>query len=144
MDKCGLKLDDESFRIFTCETVAIINSRPLTVDNLTDQNSLEPLTPNHLITLKSKIIVPHPGNFQREDLYTRDGEESNTLRMNFGHDGERNFFRHNKFVLSGYFHNEIFALQMLFSSVMKINQEMTGDWVVLQKPIREKVDVSVV
>ena len=71
MDNCSLQLDDESLRTFMCEAMAIINSRPLTVDNLNDPNSLEPLTPNHLITMKSSIILPPPGNFQREDLYTR-------------------------------------------------------------------------
>ena len=33
--------------------------------------SLEPLTPNHLLTMKSKLIFPPPGQFQRSDLYCR-------------------------------------------------------------------------
>lgn len=49
--------------------MAIVNSRPLTVDNLNSPDSLEPLTPNHLISMKSSTALPPPGTFPREDLY---------------------------------------------------------------------------
>ena len=39
------------------------------MDGLNDPLTAEPLTPNHLLTMKSKIILPPPGNFQRPDLY---------------------------------------------------------------------------
>lgn len=65
----GLQLDDESLKTFMCETMAIVNSLPLTVDNIHDPESLEPFTPNHLLTMKSRMILPPPGNFQRTDLY---------------------------------------------------------------------------
>ena len=64
----GTQLDDESLRTLMVETEAIVNSRPLTVDL---HNSLEPLTPNHLLTMKSKVILPPPGVFQRADIYSR-------------------------------------------------------------------------
>ena len=67
----GLQLDDESLRTFMCETAAIVNSRPLSVQDLNDPMSLEPLSPNHLLTMKSKVILPPPGQFQRPDLYCR-------------------------------------------------------------------------
>ena len=67
----GQQLDDESLRTFMCESAAILNSRPLTCQNLNDPMSLEPLTPNHLLTMKSKIILPPPGHFQKQDLYSR-------------------------------------------------------------------------
>lgn len=51
--------------------MAIVNSRPLTVDNIHDPESLEPLTPNHLLTMKSRVILPPPGNFQRTNLYAK-------------------------------------------------------------------------
>ncbi|XP_038062623.1 uncharacterized protein LOC119733119 [Patiria miniata] len=70
MHQSGLQLDDESLRTFLYEATAIINSRPLTVDPLSDPTSPEPLTPNHLLTMKSKVLLPPPGNFQREDLYS--------------------------------------------------------------------------
>ena len=63
-------LNDESFRTLLAEVECIVNSRPLTVENLEDQSSL-PLTPNAILTMKSKVILPPPGIFQREDMYCR-------------------------------------------------------------------------
>lgn len=57
MEHCGSHLDDEMLRTFMCEAAAIINSRPLTVVNIHDPNALEPLTPYHLLTMESKIIL---------------------------------------------------------------------------------------
>lgn len=54
-----------------CEAAAIINSRPLSIQNTNDPMSLEPLTPNHLLTMRSQIILPPPGQFQTADLYSR-------------------------------------------------------------------------
>ncbi|XP_052065131.1 uncharacterized protein LOC127704931 [Mytilus californianus] len=70
MHQSGTQLDDESLRTFMCEAAAIVNSRPLTLDNLNDPLSEEPLTPNHILTMKSKIILPPPGQFQRSDIYS--------------------------------------------------------------------------
>ena len=67
----GNQLDNESLSTFMCEAEAIINSRPLMVDGLADPDSLAPLTPNHLLTMKSKIVLPPPGNFQNADIYSR-------------------------------------------------------------------------
>ena len=71
LEKNGTQLDDESLRTYLCECEAIINSRPLTVNNLSDPGSLEPLTPSHLLTLKSKVVLPLPGMFQSPDAYSR-------------------------------------------------------------------------
>ncbi len=65
------KLNDDSLRTAMCEVMAIVNGRPLTTDNLYDPTSLEPLTPNNIVTGKSSIALPPPGNFQRENLYLR-------------------------------------------------------------------------
>lgn len=70
-EKSEAQLDDEVLRTFLCEVEAIINSRPVTVDNLNDPDSLNPLTPNHLLTMKSKVILPPPEMFQSRDLYSR-------------------------------------------------------------------------
>ena len=53
------------------EAAAVVNSRLLTVQNTNDPMSLEPLSPNHLLTMKSKLLMPPPGQFQRPDLYCR-------------------------------------------------------------------------
>ena len=68
---CGKQLDDDSLRTLLTETASIMNSRPLTTENLNDPTSLPPITPNHLLTLKSSVVVPPPGSFQREDVYSR-------------------------------------------------------------------------
>ncbi|XP_063959911.1 uncharacterized protein LOC135155123 [Lytechinus pictus] len=67
----GSQLDDEAFRTFMTEAEAIINSRPLTTTNLSDSEAPEPLTPHHILTAKPKVILPPPGVFQREDVYSR-------------------------------------------------------------------------
>ena len=71
LDNNGTQLDDESLSTFMCEAEAVINSRPLTVDGLRDPDSLSPLTPNHLLTMKSKIVLPPPGKFQDTDKYSK-------------------------------------------------------------------------
>ena len=67
----GTQLDDESLRTLMCETEAIINSRPLTVEDINDPHSWNPLTPNHLLTMKTKVVLPPPGEFQSADRYSR-------------------------------------------------------------------------
>ncbi|XP_057183499.1 uncharacterized protein LOC130550135 [Triplophysa rosa] len=69
LSQCPGRLDDSSLRTLFYEAMAIINSRPLTIDGINNPKSLEPLTPNHLILMKSKIALPPPGKFQREDMY---------------------------------------------------------------------------
>ena len=51
--------------------MAIVNSRPLTYQCLNDPKSLEPLTPNHLLTMKNKTLLPPPGKFVNEEVYAR-------------------------------------------------------------------------
>lgn len=63
------QLDDESLRTFMCEAEAIVNCRPLTVDQLADPQSPGALTPNHLLTMKSRVLLAPPGSFQSADLY---------------------------------------------------------------------------
>ncbi|KAI7806542.1 hypothetical protein IRJ41_007791 [Triplophysa rosa] len=69
LSQCPGRLDDSSLRTLFYEAMAIINSCPLTIDGINNPKSLEPLTPNHLILMKSKIALPPPGKFQREDMY---------------------------------------------------------------------------
>ena len=53
------------------EAEYIVNSRPLSTNDLNDPEAPEPLTPNHLFTLKAKVVLPPPGKFLRADLYSR-------------------------------------------------------------------------
>ena len=52
------------------EVEAIVNSHPLTYNTLSD-DTIEPLSPNNLLTMKTKVVLPPPGVFQREDVYCR-------------------------------------------------------------------------
>lgn len=67
----GDQLDDEAFRTFMTEVECIVNSRPLAVNELSDPEILESLTPNYLLNLKPKILLLPPGKFQRTDLYSK-------------------------------------------------------------------------
>ena len=67
----GKQHDDEALRTLMTEAESIINCRPLTVENLTDPLASELLTPNHLLTLKTQIVLPPPGKFDPPDLYSR-------------------------------------------------------------------------
>ncbi|KAM7380993.1 hypothetical protein PAMP_004254 [Pampus punctatissimus] len=69
LDKSASRLDTTTLRTFLYETMAVINSRPLSVENLHDPTGPEPLTPNHILTMKSSVILPPPGSFCAEDLY---------------------------------------------------------------------------
>ncbi len=71
LSSLGTQLDDESLRTFLCEAAGIVNSRPLSVDTLADVNSPKPISPNSILTMKSSVILPPPGNFEEEQTYTK-------------------------------------------------------------------------
>lgn len=62
-------MDDEGLQTLLCEAEAILNDWPI-IKMSDDPLDLEALTPNHLLLLKTKPILP-PGLFAREDLYIR-------------------------------------------------------------------------
>ena len=62
-------IDDEGLQTLFCEAEAILNNRPLSTVS-SDPHDLEPLTPNHILLLKTKPILP-PGVFLKSDLYAR-------------------------------------------------------------------------
>ena len=68
---CPGRLDDSSLRTLFYEAMAIVNSRPLAISEIDDPNALEPLTPNHILTAKSDIPHPPPGEFVKQDLLLR-------------------------------------------------------------------------
>jgi len=56
------RLDDELFRALLCEVEAIVNSRPLTFVS-SDPDDMNPLTTNHLLTMKTSVVMPSLENF---------------------------------------------------------------------------------
>jgi len=71
LEKNGQQMKDEALRTFMCEAEAVVNSRPLTTESITSPGSAEALTPNHFLTLKTKVVLPPPGVFTSADLYSR-------------------------------------------------------------------------
>ena len=61
--------DDESLATLMCEVESILNGRPITTIS-SDPRDQEPLTPNHLLLLRSEPSMP-PGLFRKEDLLSR-------------------------------------------------------------------------
>ena len=61
-------LNDRSLRTLLIEVEVIANSRPLTADLLVDVNSMMPLSPINLLTLKSRVVMPPPGVFTAPDI----------------------------------------------------------------------------
>ena len=66
LEQHGTQLDEESLRTLLCEVECIVNSRPIAGTNTVDE---EPLTPNHLLTMKTRVLMSPPGEFQRNDMY---------------------------------------------------------------------------
>ena len=64
------RLDDESLHNLLCEVESIINPRPLTVISSDVKDSL-PLSPSQILTMKTSVVIPPPGQFQRNDVYMR-------------------------------------------------------------------------
>ncbi|XP_070196592.1 uncharacterized protein [Littorina saxatilis] len=67
----GSRLTSDTLSTLFHEVASVVNNRPLCVTQLEDPTSCEPLTPNHLLTLKPEPIFPPPGTFQKEDQYSR-------------------------------------------------------------------------
>ena len=53
------------------EVKAIISSRPLVVGTINDANSEVTISPSHLLTMKSKVVMPPPGVFGTPDVYCK-------------------------------------------------------------------------
>ena len=60
-------LKDEGLRIPVAEIEAIIKSRPLTLESLSDVNNEILLSPSNLLTMKSDVIMPPPGVLNRPE-----------------------------------------------------------------------------
>ena len=70
MREYGNTLDDESFRTLLTGVECVLDSQLLTTPSSYPRNS-DPLTPSHVLTLKSRVFMPPPGNFQKTDVCLR-------------------------------------------------------------------------
>ena len=65
----GKAFDEESLLTMMFETEGILNSRPLTVETISDPTSKLPLSPANILNTKSKVVMPPPGEFSKPNLY---------------------------------------------------------------------------
>lgn len=121
LQNSGTQLDDESLRTLMCEAEAIVNSRPLTVNQLSDPNSHGPLTPNHLLTLKSKVVLSPPGAFQSAKVYSRKRWRRVQIWQTCSGRTGRSFYSASSSVRNGYTLVEISKLRMWLLSSKKIS-----------------------
>ncbi|XP_067940558.1 uncharacterized protein [Watersipora subatra] len=64
------RMDTMALKTAFYEVMAIVNSRPLSVDNLNKPDEIV-LTPNHLITMKPSQPTVVPGEFDNQEVYGR-------------------------------------------------------------------------
>ena len=64
-----MSLDKESLSTLFTEVEVIVNSRPMVVETIIDVKSEVVISPSHILTMKSKVIMPTPGVFGKPDLY---------------------------------------------------------------------------
>ncbi|KAK6194435.1 hypothetical protein SNE40_000069 [Patella caerulea] len=76
-------LDDEGLTTLMCIVEGIVNSRPITKLS-DDPRDSEPLTPNHLLLLRSGPTIPS-GIFVKQDLYQRRWRQVQYLADIFWH-----------------------------------------------------------
>ena len=62
----GKAFDKESLLTLMVKTEGILNSRPLTVETISDPTSELPLSPANNLTMKPKVVMPPPGKFLNE------------------------------------------------------------------------------
>ena len=80
----------ENFWTLWAETEEIINSRPFTVETLSDVNSQIPLSPINLLTQKTNVLVTLT---DQTCTHGTDGDKFIISLGSFGLVGEMNFFR---------------------------------------------------
>ena len=66
----GKSLEDESLHTLLVEVEAIVNSRAMTTETISDVKSGIPLSPASLLTMKSIVIIPPPACFSSADIYS--------------------------------------------------------------------------
>lgn len=67
LKKSVYSLTSSSLRTLFYEVMAILNSRPLSVEALEDPSGPLPLTPNHILTQRTCGVLPPPGAFNASD-----------------------------------------------------------------------------
>ena len=64
-------MTEESLQTLVVKVKATVNSRTMTTEVMNDVTNLAPLRPIKLITMKSRVVMPLPGNFTITDKNSR-------------------------------------------------------------------------
>ena len=67
----GRSLNDEPLRTLLAETEATLNFRPLTINIMGDVQSEQPACQSNILTMKSKAVLPPPGQFAKAYKFSR-------------------------------------------------------------------------
>ena len=128
----GHSFDEESLQTL----MAVINSRPLTVETINEGQGFKPFSPNNLLTTKSKVVMPPPGVFQRPDLYCRQRwRRVQYITNEFWCTWCKDLFTLSKKDRSGQQKSETSESTILYC-LKKIHQEINGHYVKLSKQIQ--------
>ena len=90
MREYGNILDDESFKTLLTEVECVLDSQLLTTPSSYPRNS-DPLTPSHVLTLKSRVFMPPPGGPMF--AFEGDGNAFSIFRRSSGRGGERSLYK---------------------------------------------------
>ncbi len=116
--------------------MAVVNSRPLTVENLSDPLSPLPLTPNQLLIMKTKVSPP-PGSFDLPDCYSRKRwRQDSTCGESVLDQVEKGIFR-KYFLGSAKWNKPIRNAQVVDIVIMKDEGSHRNDW-----PLARIIDVQ--
>ena len=63
----GTRLNGEAVTTLKTE----VDSQPQAAELLNDGNSLNPICPSNFLTMKTKVVIPPPGEFGHTDIYCR-------------------------------------------------------------------------
>ena len=61
-------LNGDALTTFMTKLEAVFNSQTLTEKLLSDGNSLNSICPSNILTIKTKVVMPHPGEFGCADI----------------------------------------------------------------------------
>ena len=104
-------IDDEGPATLVCGVEKILNSPPITVVSQVSRD-LEPLTPRHLLFLKSDTMMP-PGVFQKTYFPGVDGRKFDIFQIFFGRGGLVNIFHFFEIAKNGCISAVITLLEIL-------------------------------
>ena len=121
----GESINFESLRTLLVKVEGIINSWPTTCESIDDLYSIIPLSPMQLLSSTTRVVMPPPGTFQKEDMYC--GNQWRRVQHLEEHDGGRRYLKHFRLGRGGTRPNETSKEGIMFWYVVMLF-ETNGQW----------------